>query len=322
MSRLIRYILRRSIEIVPVVFAIIVISFTIVHLVPGDVAIVMAGESTDPDFIEAVREAYGLNKPLHEQFFIYFSKVVQGDLGYSYMRGRPVLDMITERMPATFLLILTSLSFAGVIGTLVGALSAKKLLSKRDTFVSTLSIVSHSIPSFWLGLMLIILFSLYLGWFPTSGFSTTDATLAGWDRIVDILRHLFLPALTLGIYFVGQYVRLARASVAEVIAEDYVTACRTIGYKENTIFIKHALRNALLPITTVMGLQLGIAVAGATLTETVFAWPGIGRLIYVAIISRDYPVILGSFIIIGIMVAISTVVVDIIYCLLDPRVEH
>lgn len=317
-----RYILHRIIGIIPVIFMVLTINFVIIHLVPGDVALLLAGEGASPEQVEAVREAYGLNKPLHEQFFTYFNNLIHGDLGVSYVRGRPVIDMILERIPATLILLLTGLFFSAITGTIIGALSAKKMFSKTDTLLSTFAVSSYSMPSFWIGLILIYFFALHLGWFPTSGISTVGTKLSGLAGVFDFLRHLFLPALSISFYFIGQYIRLARASVGEVMTEDYINTCRAIGYKENTIFIRHALRNALLPIITLTGLQVGLAVAGATLTETVFAWPGIGRLIYSAIASRDLPVVMGCFVFIGIGVTISTLIVDIVYTLLDPRVQH
>lgn len=317
-----RYLFRRVLQLVPVVAVVIVLSFALLHLAPGDVALKMAGERADPAFIAATRERYGLDLPFHEQFFRYVSNVVQGDLGVSYREGRPVLDIILERLPATLLLVGCALVIAAVGGTLAGTFLGRHAGSRFDAAASVVAVGAYSIPVFWLGLMLILVFSVTMGWFPSSGMTSPtppDGWLAG---AIDVAHHMVLPAAALATVWFGEYVRLSRASVANVLAEDYITAARGTGYSERTILVKHALRNAMLPITTVFGLQLASLLAGAVLTETVFAWPGLGRLLFDAVLSRDMPVIMGAYLVMSVAVVVATLVTDLVYARLDPRVVY
>jgi peptide/nickel transport system permease protein len=315
-----RYVLRRLLQMIPVVLSVIVINFVLIQLAPGDVSLYLAGQEAGPEYIAAIRHEYGLDKPMIEQFWAYFSKVCQGDMGKSFVYGRPVIQVIAQRMPATILLILFGMGVAAVIGTLIGAYSAKRLGSPADTAISLLGITAYSIPVFWLGLMLILAFSVTLHWLPSSGIRSVVLEGGFAVRASDLIRHLVLPATTLGLVYVGEYIRLSRASVAEVMGEDFVTTSRAVGYDENTIFLKHVLRNALLPVVTIAGLQLGFVFAGATLTETVFAWPGMGRLMFNAILSRDYPLLMGSYLIMSVTVVLANLLTDIVYAYLDPRV--
>lgn len=319
--RLLQYFLFRLLQMVPIALLIIVINFTLIHLAPGDVSIMLAGEGADPEYMQSIREAYGLDRPLYEQMFVYIGQVLQGDLGLSFRTREPVIDIISARIPATLLLAGTSLILASVIGVVVGTIMARRPGSALDTAVTTLSISLFSIPVFWFGLMLILLFAVNLRWLPSSGMVSITAPREGIGYFLDVAKHMVLPVIALSAVWLGQYVRLARASVSETLAEPYVTTARAIGFPERRIMERFALRNAMLPIVTVLGLELGLLLSGAVLTETVFAWPGLGRLIYEAILARDTPVIMGAFIIMSFTVMLAALLTDLIYAALDPRVR-
>ena len=317
-----RYGLRRVVQIVPVMFFIAVINFLIIHLAPGDPAAALAGEGAPQEFIEALRVDYGLDRPLIEQLGVYLTTLLQGDLGYSFAYRRPVVDVIVERLPATLLLVLGSQLPAIALGTLLGAFSARHYPSKIDSVVTGVSLSLYAMPIFWSGLLLILIFAVTLRWLPASGMFSFSAPPDGFGRALDIARHMVLPATALFLSSLPQYVRLTRASVIEIMREDFITTARAIGYSENVVFMKHALRNALLPAVTVAGLSLSFVFAGALLTETVFGWPGMGRLMYEGVLKRDYPVLMGVFLVTSALVLIVGILTDLLYAALDPRVSY
>ena len=319
--RLRRYILVRLLQLIPVILVVIILNFCLIHLAPGDVAVTLAGEDVDPEYIQHIREVYGLDRPVLEQLWRYLVQVGQGDLGLSYRSREPVTLEIMRRIPATLLLIGTALAFAVLVGTVVGTLVARRAGSAADTTASALAIGFYSIPVFWLGLMFVLLFGVELRWLPTSGMYSLIGPSGGWGRIADVAVHLVLPALTLSTVWIGQYLRLARTSVVEVLNENYITTVRAVGFPSRTVVLRYALRNAMLPVVTVFGLQMGLVLTGAVLTETVFSWPGLGRLIYNAILARDTPVIMGAYIVMSVTVALASLVTDLVYAALDPRVE-
>jgi peptide/nickel transport system permease protein len=324
MESLKRYIARRLLEAIPLIFAIIVFNFIIFHIAPGDpTSYMVAGSGVagiDPVVIEAVKKRYGLDKPLWEQLGLYLAGVIRGDLGYSFFRNKPVFEVILERVPATLLLTLPSACASIIVGTLIGAYLARRTGSKLDSAVSALSSVLYSIPVFWLGLLLLIIFAFRLQLFPSSGMVSPMGEHSG--SIIDVLQHLFLPSLTLFLTDVPIFIRTARASVIEIMREDFITTFKAIGLKENAVLYKHALRNALLPTVTIAGMLLGFLLTGAVLVETVFGWPGLGRTMYEAIYMRDYPLIMGIFIFSSIVFILITLLVDILYAFLDPRVKY
>lgn len=317
-----RYVLIRVAQLIPVTLVVIVINFVLLYLAPGDIATTLAGENADPGYVALVRERYGLDRPFLEQLWRYLSQVASGDLGLSFRSREPVFAEIMARVPATLLLVGTSLLLSVVIGTALGAWIARQPGSTLDSTVSALAVALFSVPVFWLGLMLVLLFAVNLQWLPAMGMSSVDAPRQGLGRLLDVASHMVLPVLALMTVSVGQYLRLARSAVAEVMGESYITTVRAIGFPERTIMMHYALRNALLPVVTVFGLQLGLLLTGAVLTETVFSWPGLGRLIYDAILARDTPVIMGSFIVMSVTVAIAALATDLIYAALDPRVAY
>lgn len=317
-----RYIVKRLLQIIPVLFAVITINFVLLHLAPGDVAIFLAGRDADPEYIEAVREAYGLTKPLHQQYFSYLNQLLHGNLGYSWSRGQPVLNIILNKLPNTILLLGTCAVLVVAIGIILGTIAARNYPGKIDKVISYTSQLLYSMPIYWFGLMLIYLFAVKLKWFPFLGMKTIGVPMSPLERILDILWHMFLPVVSLTLIWFGSYARITRASIIEVSKEDYITTAKAIGYDNKTIFYHHALRNALLPVLTMTGLTMGFIVSGSVLTETVFAWPGMGRLIYNAVLARDYPLIIGCYIIISIVVSLSVLITDVLYAIVDPRVRY
>lgn len=326
-SVLMRYIAKRIIESIAIVFIILILNFIIIHLAPGDpTAILTRGGGSvfggGKEMVEAIKKRFGLDKPLIEQLAIYLSNVIRGDFGYSFFKSRPVIDVVVERIPATLLLMMVAEIPAIVVGTLMGVYSAKKLNKKTDSILTIISSVTYSTPQFWFGMELIIIFAFSLGWFPSSGMVTVTAEKGGLDHIIDVLWHLALPATTLFIGLVPVFIRTSRASAIEVMKEDFVNTYRAIGLSENKVFYIHVLRNALLPTVTTAGLVMGSTLTGATLIESLFGWPGMGRLMYESILLRDYPVILGIFFFASLFVVLANLATDIIYSLLDPRVTH
>lgn len=319
-----RYVLRRIPQLIPLCIFAIVINFTLMHLAPGSPIdyLVGGGEVVPREYIERLTREFGLDKPLHEQLLIYIMNVFRGNLGTSYRYRAPVLQVILERVPNTLLLMTTSIIFAFILGIFLGVSSSKRPYSLLDNLASTISVLGYSIPTFWLGMLLIIVFSVYLRWLPTMGMSTMGAELEGWDAVMDTLKHLILPAATLGTTYLALYTRLTRASMLEELRKDYITTAWGKGLDDRAVYYRHAFRNAMLPVITVLGLNLGLMLTGATLTETVFSWPGIGRLVYDSIITRDYPVLMGIFIIVSITVVLANFIVDILYAILDPRVRY
>lgn len=273
---------------------------------------------------QQVRESFGLDKPLLTQLYIYLKDVVQLDLGFSYRNHVPVLDLIMERLPATFLLMICAFIFSLVLGVTLGVMAAKARYSNQrrwiDTTVMTGALVLYATPLFWLSLMGILLFSVVLGWLPAFGMETVGSNLTGLARALDIGKHLILPTVTLGCFFMAFYVRLTRASMLEVIGMDFVKTAKAKGVAPGSIVRIHVLRNALLPVITFAGIQLGQMAGGAVLTETVFAWPGIGRLMFDALLQRDYQLLLGIFLVTSTMVVLFNLLTDITYRIVDPRI--
>lgn len=312
-----RYLVRRSLQVVPLILAVIVINFMIVHLAPGDPASALAGDIATPEYQEQLRQRFGLDKSLLEQLFIYLGNVLTGDLGYSFAYQKPVVGIILERLPATLLLMVGSLTSAIVGGTLLGALSAKHRGSWIDRAISFVTLGLYSVPVFWSGMVLILFFSLTLGWFPTSGMRDYGEEA----NVLSTLHHLALPTLALGLFTMPTFARLTRSAMLEVLDEDFVRTSRAIGYPSRVIYYRHALKNAALPTITVAGLSVGEMFSGALLTETVFAWPGMGQLMYQAVFQRDYPVLMGTFLVTAVAVAVCMIIADVCYSIADPRVR-
>ena len=322
-GRLAGYVLRRLIQAVPLVFVIILINFVLIHSAPGDpVDFLIGSMEATPEYLEQLRREFGLDQPISVQLVKYVGKVLQFDLGYSLRFRQPVLELILSRLPATLLLMGTALVLSSLIGIVLGAVAARRPYSATDHAVTFVALGGYSMPVFWLGQILLIVFSLHLGWFPTQGMYSLRAPAEGFGRVVDIAHHLALPALTYSVYHLALIYRLMRVKMQETLALDFITTARAKGVPEHRVVYVHALRNAVLPVVTVIGLNFGFMLAGSVLTETVFAWPGMGRLLYEAIGARDYPVLMGLFTILSIMVILANVVTDVVYALVDPRVVY
>jgi peptide/nickel transport system permease protein len=315
------YVIRRVLQAIPVVIGVVVLNFTLLHLAPGDPAIVLVGEAggATEEVLKEVRKEFGLDKSLLEQLWIYLKKIAKGDLGFSYFQGKPVLELILEKIPATILLILTAILLAVIFGVLAGVASAQRPTSLGSSFITIFSLFGFSMPVFWLGIMFILAFSLYIPLLPGHGMLTVGLVGDWWFIAKDILSHLILPAFTLAFIYIAQYSRLSRASMLEVIGSDYVRTARAKGLPERAVIYKHALRNAILPI---FGIQIGHLLAGAVLVETVFTWPGMGRLMFEGILRRDYPLIMGILIFSSILVIIANLLTDLLYGFVDPRIRR
>lgn len=319
--RLLRYLGYRLLLAVPVILGVAVLNFFLIHLAPGDAASVLAGESgaATPEYMDMLRHRFGLDQPIMTQFGIYLLQMTQFDLGYSYRNDSQVFDLIIGRLWPTGLLMLTAFVFAVSIGSALGLLAGTGWRKPRDAVISLVALVAYATPGFWLGLMMIVVFSIRLGWLPTSGYDTVGAFNEGWDEVWDVARHLIMPAASLGLFNLAIYTRVMRASVLEQRGIDYVTTARAKGQTEPGIIIKHLLRNAMLPVVTMAGVQAGNLLGGSVVVETVFGWPGIGTLAFNALQSRDLNLLLGIFFVSACLVVVVNLLIDLVYVLLDPR---
>jgi peptide/nickel transport system permease protein len=321
---LIVIVLRRLALAAGLLLAVLAINFTLIHAAPGDPASVIAGEmgGADAEAMASIRKTYGLDRPLPEQFFTYIGKSARGDLGQSYTYSRPVADLILDRLGPTILLVLTALVFAIVIGTLLGVFASRRPDSFASGAVTVLSLVGYAMPVFWTGILLVILFGKVWPVMPIAGMrDVRQFGVGGWAAVVDVLHHLVLPALTLTIIYLAQYSRLARSSMLEILGSDYIRTARAKGLNEWVVTFKHALRNALMPVVTIAGLQFGNMISGAVLVETVFSWPGLGTLALDAILGRDYPTLLGVLTFSSLLVILANLLTDLSYRWIDPRLR-
>ena len=315
--------LSRLLQGLALVLAVVVLNFVLVHAAPGDPVETIAGANggMSEDLMAQLRTTYGLDKPLYVQLGVYLAKVCRGDLGYSYFFNLPVATMIGERVPATLLLVLSAVLAAFSVGTALGVLSARQPNGLLSQFITVLSMVGFAAPVFWMGIMLVILFASVLPILPVSGMRSPAASGGGLADIADVAQHLVLPTLTLSLVYLAQYSRLARASMLDVLGADFIRTARAKGLADSVVLYKHALRNALLPVVTVLGLQFGNVMAGAILVETVFNWPGLGRLAFEAVLRRDYPTILGVLLFSAVVVIVMNLLTDLAYRFIDPRIK-
>lgn len=322
-ARKMRYVVKRLLQAIPIVLAIVILNFFLLQLAEGDAVDVLAGEagSATPEYMAELRAKFGLDKPLPVQLAIYLKNVVVFDLGYSFRHDMPVSQLIVDRLMPTVLLMVATITLAVGFGVVLGLIAAMGLNTWRDTAISIFALITYATPLFWVGLMLIVVFSLNLKWFPTSGMENFAMFYEGWDRVVDIARHLVLPTITLSLFYLALYTRLMRASMLEQAGQDYVTTARAKGVTENRIMFVHVLRNALLPVVTMAGVQVGALIGGSVIVESVFAWPGLGMLAFEALFARDLNLLLGIFFLSALLVVAVNLVVDIVYSSLDPRIE-
>ncbi|MBD1866321.1 ABC transporter permease [Cyanobacteria bacterium FACHB-471] len=335
---MLRYIVRRLLGLVPVFLGITLLVFTLLHAIPGDPAVFLMGERATPDQIAAFREQMGLNEPLPIQYLTFLGSLLRLDFGNSIVTGIPIAAEIGRRWAASFELTASAVLFSILVGVPAGIIAAVRKNSWVDNLAMTVSLVGVSMPVYWLGLLLIYLFAVNLGWLPPSGrigisegfgfqpitgFYVLDALLRfNFTALRDILAHLILPAIALGTIPLAIVARLTRSAMLEVLSQDYIRTARAKGLLERWVILKHALKNALLPVITIIGLQFGTLLSSAVLTETIFSWPGIGEWIYGGILARDYPVVQGGVVFVSITFVLINLLVDLSYAFFDPRIQY
>ena len=318
-----RMVARRLLKALPLLLAVVVFNFILLKLAPGDAAEVLAGESgaSTPEYLAELRARFGLDRPFHIQLGNYVWKLAQLDLGYSFRHNQSVLQLILGRLPATLLLMASGLLVAVTLGGWLGVMASRKVNSLRDNLISLFAMLAFATPVFWMGLMMIVLFSVHLGWLPSSGMESIGAGHQGLARVLDVARHMIMPVATLSLFYVAVYTRIMRASMLEVFNQDYVTTARAKGLSEQRITLRHVLRNALLPVVTLVGVQIGGMLGGSVLVETVFSWPGLGRLAFEAVFQRDLNLLLGILLLCSFVVILANIAVDLAYSWLDPRIR-
>lgn len=315
--------LRRAAQFLPLVLGVIVLNFALIQLAPGTFLDVMTAEQqiSDPALIERLRVTYGMDQPAIVQLGKYIWSVLRLDFGFSYRQNAPVFDVIMQALPATVILMLAAICLAVVVGMAAGILASVKVNTIWDNLVSALAVFFFAAPTFWLGIMLTILFSVRLGWFPVGGMRTIGSE-GGWlSDAWDVAQHLALPAITLGLFYAATYARVMRASMLEVFRLDFVRTARAKGLDRRRVILAHVVRNALLPVLTLLGLQLGTVLGGSVVVEAVFSWPGIGSLMLDSVMSRNFPVVLGVLVLSSCVVLIANAAVDVVAMLLDPRIR-
>ena len=309
---MLRYILRRLLMMIPVLVGVTFIVFFILAPTPGDPAAIILGDGATPELLQRTREELGLDRPIVVRYLIYMKDALHGDLGVSYRNKIDAMATVLERFPATCILALAGIFVALLIGLPTGIISAKHQYTLLDYTTTVLSLIGVAMPNFWFGLLVVLVFSLGLGWLPSQGMG---------EGFVPLVKSLVLPALTLGTGCAATIVRMTRSSMLEVIRQDYISTARSKGISEGAVTMRHMMRNALIPIVTAVGLQFGHLLGGAMLTETIFSWPGLGRLMVDSIKSKDMPLVLGSVIFLAVMFSVVNLVVDIIYAFVDPRIK-
>jgi peptide/nickel transport system permease protein len=301
------YLVWRSLQSLLLILLATLVVFMLLHITPGDPATIILGEQATPEQIADLRRSMGLDRPLPEQYMRFLTNAVRGDFGMSIRAQRPALEYVLERLPATLQLSAGAFAFALLIGLPIGILSAVKRLSIWDHSSMFIALLGQSMPVFWLGLMLIVVFAVQLRWLPASGMGQPQ--------------HLILPAITLGTFLIGLIIRLTRSSMLDVLSQDYIRTARAKGLPESAVLVRHALKNAFIPVVTVLGLQMGTLLGGAVITETVFAWPGMGMVTVTAIHQRDYPVVQSAVLVSAVLVVLINWCVDVLYHYLDPRIR-
>jgi len=318
-----RIVIRRLAQIIPLIFAVIVLNFVLIHLAPGSLFDVMTAEQqvTDPAMLDQLRHTYGVDQPTWVQLAKYIWSVMRFDLGFSYRQNAPVLDVILQQLPATLILMLSATAVALLVGVTAGVLASVKVNSIWDNLISLGAVFFFAAPSFWLGIMMTVLFAVKFGWFPVGGMRTIGADHGAFADALDVMHHLVLPATALGLFYAATYARVMRASMLEVFRLDFVRTARAKGLSFGRVLLAHVMRNALLPIITLLGLQLGTMLGGSVVIEAVFSWPGIGSLLFDSVMSRNFPMVLGVLVLGSELVAVCNATVDLLYMRLDPRIR-
>ena len=314
---------RRLLLSIPTLLLVISAVFLLVHLAPGDPVAILAGEGAIGDeYLANIRAEYDLDKPLYVQYLKYMAKIITGDFGTSFRYRMPVTELIAERLPATLVLMLGAIVVFVGAGILLGVFASKKPNSPFDVSLSICSVIGWSTPLFWLGQILIIVFSLKLGWLPAQGMYSVTSNAQGIERLPDLGLHLILPLITLGMRYLAMGARMTRASMLEVLSEDYIITAKSKGLADKLVLYRHAIPNALLPVITLVGMNIGTMLTGSVLTEVVFGWPGMGRLLYDGIYARDYPLVIGIVITVSIAVVVCNFITDVLYAYIDPRIKY
>lgn len=318
-----KYMIKRVLSALLTVLVVFSLNFVIINTTPGSPIKTMMGKEVDNiELQKALEKKYGFDQPLYKQYFKYLENVSKGDLGVSVIYNRPVKDMILEKMGPTVLLVLSSAIISLILGTAMGISAARRERSLLDVIFSSVNYILNSMPSFWLGLMLVIIFSTKLNLLPTFGMTDPRADYTGIDYFVDVLKHLVLPVLTMVLIQMPLYFRIAKSSVLQVVNEDYIQTFRACGMSEEKVFNKYIFKNAILPTITIFGISIAYLVTGVALVEIIFAWPGTGRLVLNAINQRDYPTLMGIYLVMSISIAVVMMLVDIIYAFVDPRIRY
>lgn len=318
-----RYLGKRTITAVISVVLVLMINFAIIRLAPGDPARLLVGtENPTAEQVELITKKYGLDQPLHIQFLKYIDRLLHGDMGISYYTNEPVAQLIGAKLGYTALLTLTALVIAVLLGTWAGITCARHIGGKFDNFIASITYIIDGFPSFWLGLMLMLVFASVLKLLPYSGIVNIRESYTGFRRILDIAEHMVLPVSTLAILHFPYYFRISRASMIQTLGEEYMTTLWVAGMPQKRIFRKYAFRNAILPTVTAVSIHMAYVVTGAALVEIVYSWPGMGSYVMQSIARRDYPVLMGIYLMLSVSVAVMMIVIDILYAVLDPRISH
>jgi len=315
-----RYIGKRILQAIPAIIGVLIISFTIMHMAPGDPTVFLAGPEPPAGYVKELQEEYGFNRPVYEQLILYLWNVAQGDLGRSYSFHAPAVDVVLGRVPLTLSLMFSALTIAVIIGLFLGTEAARRPNTKLDAILQISSVSMYSIPPFWLSMVAIIIFSVNLRIFPAIGYKSVGVEVA--NPIIDIIWHSVLPVGILALGRMSRYARLTRASMLEILGQDYIVTARSRGCKERRVVYRHGLRNALLSITTMIGLDVRFMLMGTVLVEIVFGWPGLGSLLWEGLLSRDYNLLMVIFIFVTIITVASSIIVDVVYAFLDPRIRY
>lgn len=317
-----RFVIRKVVAAALTIAVIICTNFFIFRMAPGDpVRMMFRDPRVSAESLELMKQKFGLDKPLSGQFVAYVKNLAQGDLGLSFSQRKPVLEVLAARIPNTLLLVVTALTIAIVLGVILGALAGWLSGTKFDTIILTASVTMYSIPTFALGIILLLIFAYLIPLFPLGGITTPASGYEGFEIVTDIGWHMFLPAFSIVIWYVGEYVILTRSSMIDAMGQEYITTAWAKGLKKYKILKNHALRNALLPVITISGVNLAFAAAGVIEAETVFAWPGVGRLTYDAVSQRDYPLLQGVFMLFAFAIVLANLAIDLIYGYIDPRIK-
>ena len=312
---------RRLLGVIPTLLSVFVLTFALVHALPGDPAQTLAGEGADPARVEEIRRQYGFDRPLPAQFVTYVSKVSQAELGVSTAFGKPVTEVIAERIGPTLLLTSTALAFSTVVGLLLGIVAARRPFGRLDFAVSAASLTGYAVPAFWLGQLSVLVFALRFKVFPLGSYENARQTYTGLDHAADVAYHLMLPALVLAVSEVALLARVTRTGLLQEMGKDYIRTARAKGVPEDQVLAHHALRSALLPVVTIVGTRIGFLVSGAVVIESVFSWPGLGSVLVVAAANSDREMMLGLVLVVSFAIILANLVTDIVYGFIDPRVR-